>query len=290
MVNLPLDIAMMRDHADRIGPGYHIWASFPDQGTGAAHHRYCTFDDMIDWAIAQQRDRRGIFLTVNAMTGRQRLKAEVHQIRAVWRELDIPAPTPLPLAASLVVATSPGKRHEYLICEPTDPLTPLEGDAINTTIARHYDGDPHARDIARVLRLAGTWHYKTEPHLVHIVSTGPRYARCDLVQAFPIPPTRPTTPLPAPVSAGPSSCYETAAITGICHDLAQSTQPGRNAMLNKSAFRLGLLGKSIADATALLHPIAHAIGLDAAETTMTIKSGTAAGLRKRQTDPITTRS
>jgi hypothetical protein len=49
-----------------------------------------------------------------------------------------------------------------------------------------YGSDRNAQDLARVLRLPGFYHRKGKPHLVKVdEDTGKRYARADLLKAFP---------------------------------------------------------------------------------------------------------
>ena len=163
------------------------------------------------------------------------------RIRTVYAEMDNEPRKAFPIPASLIVRTSPGRAHWYWLTDPVDPPTISEARAMQRTIVAHYGADAHAADIARVLRLAGTWHQKGRPHLVSIVEgSGYRYRRGQLLEAFP--PARDRS-APGPVAFGEKlERYKTAAIWGIVAEVVAAPPGCRNSTLNKAAFRLGQLG------------------------------------------------
>lgn len=256
----------------------HIFVCIPEapDARGGVRHVFGPLEVARDRLEAEQRAGCGVFVTVNAMRGRRRLKAEVSRVRALWIERDGPGPD-LPLTPSLVVETSPGKRHEYLLLRPDAPLDPAEAVWINRDIARTFAGDRQATDVARALRLAGSWHLKAKPHQVGL-SDQPivKYPAHELKAAFPAAPQSSAVRHPNPVPAHRRR-YLSVTVAGVCADLAHAAEGTRNHTLNRSAFRLGRLGLDLAEIDAVLTPVALSIGLSEPETAATIRSGARAG-------------
>jgi hypothetical protein len=246
----------------------------PGAKGGPVRHILGTLSEVGDALDHAQCAGAGVFVTVNCMRGRRRLKSEVTRIRAVWCERDQPGRS-LALPPSLRVRTSPGRGHDYLIADPAEAPTMNEADLINRAIADQFGGDAQACDAARVLRLAGSWHLKREPFRVEIIGgTGEVYGRQTLVQAFPAPTPQPRQRL---VQINTSDRYVTATVNGLLLDLSKSPVGQRNAALNRAAFRLGQLGFCADRALPLLTPTATDIGLRTSEINATVKSGVVAG-------------
>lgn len=283
-----IDLETARRHLAALeGPETsHIFICVPEArgAKGSVQHVYGPLEAVRGRLETEQHAGCGIFVTVNAMAGRRRLKADVTRVRALWIERDGPGPD-LPLAPSLVVETSPGKRHEYLLTVPEDPIDAEQATRLNRTMAEIYGGDRHATDAARALRLAGSWHIKGEPHLVRLANgRSERYSRSMLEAAFPEPPKGPTK---RAIGAPPITHvdrYRAAAIEGIRAELAQAAKGTRNNTLNRAAFRLGMLGLQLGDIDAVLTPVALSIGLTNDETVATIRSGASAGQDVSQRD------
>ena len=111
----------------------------------------------------------GVFVTIQRtdLTGR---KAEnIVGVRAVFQEQDRAGCPELPTAPHIVVESSPGKHHRYILLAdcPLGGFGPLQ-----ERLVQDYGSDPNAKDIARVLRLPGFYHQKdpAHPHLVRITS------------------------------------------------------------------------------------------------------------------------
>ncbi len=258
------------------------WCRHP---AGRVRHLYGTLAEVVDQLDNAQQEGCAVHVALQAMRGRRRLKSEVIRIRAVWCERDQPG-KPLPLLPSLRVRTTPrkgealfGKGHDYIICDAADPLTIEEAERILAQIARDHGGDPNARDLARTLRLAGSWHLKGEPHRVEIIGgTGESYSRAQILAAFPAPPPRPRPPRAAPIEV--SDRYIAGTARRLAADLAQAPVGTRNANLNYAAFRLAQLGLEFESTRAVLEPSAMQVGLAAGEITQTIQSGWKAGAAK----------
>ena len=132
----------------------------------------------------------GIFVTINETDGRGRKSKNITGIRAVWQEDDDGFEGVFPLQPSIVVETSPGHSHRYwLLSEewPADEQGCADFKAVEERMVESYGSDNNAKDTARVMRLPGFLHRKSDtPHLVRIVeASGRRYSRAEILVAFP---------------------------------------------------------------------------------------------------------
>lgn len=139
--------------------------------------------DKWDDLVALNRAGAGVFVTVNETNLKGRTGSDITRIRALWQEDDGEG-KPLPLEPHITIESSPGKYHRYLL---VDGLGVDEFDAVEAAIVTDYGSDPNAKDISRVLRLAGFYHQKGKPHMVRLVehSGGLPYARETVLKAFP---------------------------------------------------------------------------------------------------------
>jgi hypothetical protein len=104
----------------------------------------------------------GIFVTVNEVQdGARRTIPNIIRVRALFVDLD-GAPIQPVLewrhAPHIVVESSRNKFHAYWRTDgsvPLDKFTPLQ-----TKLAVLFKGDERVKDLARVLRLPGSWHQK----------------------------------------------------------------------------------------------------------------------------------
>ena len=113
------------------------------------------------------------------MRGKRRLAKNVCVIRAVFHEWDTAAPPPsFELPPSLVVETSTvvgangdifSKLHHYWLIDPEHPISAEDFHCVMECMVETHGSDPDAKDLARVLRLPGSWHQKANPHQVRIV-------------------------------------------------------------------------------------------------------------------------
>lgn len=148
----------------------------------------------------QQAKGWGVFVSIQGMKGKRRLAKNVEVIRAIFHEWDTAAPPPaFELPPSLVVETSTGidvngevfsKLHSYWLIDTEHPISAEDFHGIMETMVEARGSDPDAKDLARVLRLPGSWHQKGDPHQVQIVGgCEALYGRDELIKAFP-PPVR----------------------------------------------------------------------------------------------------
>lgn len=251
-----------------------IFVAIPDTGDGRPVHLFGRFCEVVDKLDAFQRRGYGVHVTVNAMKGQRRRKSDVLIARAVWAERDEPGRA-LPLRPSLRIRTSTGRGHEYLAVDPADPLNPADAERINRLIATEYGADPQACDVARCLRLAGSWHLKRQPCRVEIIGgAGRTYSARELLSAFPAPPPKPFTPMPRIEVA---DRYLAATLRGVVAEITNAPNGRRNGTLNRAAFRLATLGLDAQHIAHVLVEPARQIGLATHEISATIRSGARAG-------------
>lgn len=139
--------------------------------TAPAQNRRGTLPDLWPWIEQHNRAGYGIFCLVQQSDGAGRSKEHITAGRAAWVDLDAPDSEQQYEAAarsspppSFAVRTSPGKFHLYWRLAPGASLDLV--DSVNARLVTRFNGDPAARDRARVLRLPGTLHGKGEPSLV----------------------------------------------------------------------------------------------------------------------------
>src|SRR5262249_39079627 len=130
-----------------------------------------------------------VYLTVNATDGTGRTADKIVRIRAVWQEDDAGYEGDFPLPPSLVVETSDAKFHRYWLTAgdwPADDRGRADFKGVMARMVADYGCDDNARDIARVMRVAGFFHCKSEPRMVQIVGGNrQRYTRAQILAAFP---------------------------------------------------------------------------------------------------------
>ena len=129
-----------------------------------------SLDDHWDNLDRRNQNGAGIFITVNRTNGRGRKKNDVIGIRALWQEDDRGDTPALPTKPHMVVESSPGKYHRYIMTDggPVDEFEPVQQRMVDD-----YGSDPNAKDRSRVLRLPGFLHLKNpdKPHMVRIIET-----------------------------------------------------------------------------------------------------------------------
>jgi len=153
-----------------------------------------TFDDVATTLKRYNRQRAGVFITINETDGTGRALANIVRVRAVWLEDDSGASAPLPLAPHLVTETSPGKYHHIIL---VDGLSFDQHQQVQRVLIEQYGSDPNAKDIARVLRVPGFYHCKGELFRVKLLQAleRPPYSAAEVLAAF-----KPGDTLPAPRS------------------------------------------------------------------------------------------
>jgi hypothetical protein len=165
------------------------WKANTARGVAPGSRR-STLERMRFWMAGRHKLGANMCVSVNAMRGTRRRVEEVAYLRAVFAEMDQEPIKPWPIAPSIVVETSPGRHHLYwLLDRDGEQLSHDDFDAVQQRIVEVHGGDKNAKDLARTLRMPGSWNLKPErPEFqVRIVSAeGFRYSRADILRAFPL--------------------------------------------------------------------------------------------------------
>ncbi len=135
----------------------------------------------------------GIYFMVNQGDQRGRRTENVKAITAYFCDLDgAELPATLPLPATAIVVTSPGRYHVYWRVHEA-PLGTFAH--VQRHIALLLSGDPKVCDLPRVMRLPGFYHVKREPFLCTVTHLSDcAYSHSDFCAAFAVP--EPPKPLP----------------------------------------------------------------------------------------------
>jgi len=118
--------------------------------------------------IDLQKEGAAVFVTINETDLKGRKKENIIRIRALWQEDDGKGSANLPIEPHIVVESSPGKYHRYIL---TDNSELDEFESAQQVLVDQYGSDPNAKDRSRVLRLPGFYHQKNPdaPHMVRII-------------------------------------------------------------------------------------------------------------------------
>jgi hypothetical protein len=133
-----------------------------------AEIRTGTFDELAPWLVRKNEMGAGVFVTVNETDGTGRKKENIVRIRALWQEADRGDEPELPVEPHMVVESSPGKFHRYVLVR--DGVLE-EFEVVQKRLVDDFGSDPNAKDRSRVLRLPGFYHMKKPqtPHLVRLI-------------------------------------------------------------------------------------------------------------------------
>lgn len=130
--------------------------------------RHGTLEECTPWLIEMNQAGAGVFITPNETDGHGRKLENITRIRSLWQEADRGDEPDLPIEPHIIVESSPGKHHRYVLVEgaPLDEFEPVQ-----LRLVDDYGSDPNAKDRSRVLRLAGFFHLKkpAQPHLVRVI-------------------------------------------------------------------------------------------------------------------------
>ncbi len=143
--------------------------------------------------FASESDRNGLDVYVGAHLFRSRSRKKDHAVPLVacYAELDggeIPADAPEP---SIVIESSPGKKHVYYVL--SEPVKPQDGEELNKRLAIVLGADPSGSDLSQLLRPPGTHNNKyADRPLVHVLNrSGKQYEPAELDKFLPPLPTKP---------------------------------------------------------------------------------------------------
>jgi len=157
-----------------------------------------TLSNKLNYLKQLNNNDAGVFVTVNITDGKGRSTANIIAPRAVYLDFDGPGAVEqanwaiAKLPASIVVESSPNKRHVYWLLNKGEDLERLR--PILLALAAKTGADKGATDIARVLRIPGFIHRKGEPVMTKLLHTEKiRYSLDDIVAVFDLDVTAPET-------------------------------------------------------------------------------------------------
>lgn len=152
-----------------------------------------TFEQHKRTLIELNKQRAGVFVTVNPQKNAWRSDANTAYPRAVWHENDGAIKdnvTPLwPVEPNMIVRTRENRTHLYWLLDGTSEADWGTWHGIEHHMVQHRQSDPNCTKRCQVLRIPGFWHQKDplNPHLVTLEKPyrGRRYTIGEMAQAFP---------------------------------------------------------------------------------------------------------
>lgn len=126
----------------------------------------------------------GIGIAINQFSGARRRSDEVSKLRGVFADLDGTGLPVFPIPPTMTTETSSGN---YQCLWGVSHVSLAAFKAVQHHLVVYYGADPRAVDVARVMRLAGTWNLKANKNFrVQIRhNTGLYYTEAELLDAFP---------------------------------------------------------------------------------------------------------
>ncbi|MGE6660962.1 AAA family ATPase [Pseudomonas sp. NPDC077408] len=181
-----IDLDDTQRFLDLLAPGEQVtFQTFDDKGTdrALAGWRHGNLAQHADWLQRRQQQGAGVFVTVNATDGKGRKAENITGIRALFVDIDKPAPGTLErlrgcdMPPSMIVESSAGKLHAYWL---TGSIEKSEFTTLQRRLIAEWGADPACSDATRVLRLPGFLHLKDSdnPQRTRIIEvSGRRYGR-----------------------------------------------------------------------------------------------------------------
>lgn len=147
---------------------------------------YGTLEQYQDIFSKANQNGYGVFVTINVTNSKERTKANIARVRALFVDLDGSPIDPVynaPLEAHIVVESSPGRYHAYWLVNDV-PLDMFEG--VQQMLIRQFNGDHSVCDLPRLMRLPGFIHRKGIPFQSRVikVSKVPPYSFQKFQEAF----------------------------------------------------------------------------------------------------------
>ena len=141
-------------------------------------------DGCFDHLRALNKQRAGVYVTINETDGKGRKAPNITRVRAVWIDDDEGLEIPTPLEPHIITQTSPGKKHKIFL---VGGLTFEQHRAVMEVLRDDYGSDPNAMDLSRVLRVPGFYHNKGIPFMSQLMyaSEAAPYTAEQILAAFP---------------------------------------------------------------------------------------------------------
>lgn len=182
------DLAMTSAFLDALGgpSSPFTFQTFEDSASkspGLARIFHGTLEQHASTLAKLNAQGAGIFVTISLTDLQGRKSHNVVALRALFIDVDGPAPATYPLPPS-ILCTSGGGPHAYWLLSPGQPLN--EFSPAQKQLATFYGSDPKVHDLPRVMRLPGFWHLKGPPTLVTCTLAPNRYTIAEVLAAHPV--------------------------------------------------------------------------------------------------------
>lgn len=177
------------DETDRV----FCFQALDDRDKIFAKHQHANIDNFHEFIRYENiLNGRGLFVTVNKTNGAGRKTSDIVALRALFMDVDlktyknksdVPNPRDFPIPPSIHVS-SKGGPHYYWLLKPGEDLKRFWG--AQMALSKKYGSDGGVKDLPRVMRVPGTYHYKSDPHLVSLVNYdgSNRYTINEIIDAF----------------------------------------------------------------------------------------------------------
>ncbi len=158
---------------------------------GLADGVYGSFNELIPYFEKLQNQMCGIYVTMNVTDGKGRKEENIIKFRAVFADYDNMAEPNWPLQPHFKTARDATHGHAIWFVNNIDDAEQFKN--LQLRIAMNCKTDMQVFDICRVLRVAGTVHWKDHeaPSMYHVVEdyvqvvgVDHAYTMADIVQAF----------------------------------------------------------------------------------------------------------
>lgn len=125
--------------------------------------KYGTFEELKPWLVKQNKLGCGIYFAANRTDGRGRAANNIVAVSSVFVDLDNAPVEPVAECEApphIITVSSPGRHQAFWRVSDVELY---EFGPIQRALAKRFNGDPAVSDLARVMRLPGFYHLKSEP-------------------------------------------------------------------------------------------------------------------------------
>ena len=160
--------------------------------------KYFWYPDDLDKAlkyIDQEEHGRHVWFSVHLMDKEKRHGDFISTSNIVWADLDTCHPDTIKPTPPIVIESSPGRYQCVWILEVAEPIPAILASEYSRRFAYKYVDagvDKSGADLTQLLRVPGTYNYKTEytlengePPKVNLVRAGPEVAPSAMFEAMP---------------------------------------------------------------------------------------------------------
>lgn len=188
-----------------------VFGDHPESSPPFVGHKHIEYGSR-EWHRTVKRSQdagAGVFFSVNGTDGKGARSYNINRVRTYYVDVDAledKGPTlermiTAPLKPSAIVETKNGV-HAYWYAKHQTPVDHAGYQRVQKGLIKYFGGDKSVKDIARVLRVPGTYHLKDPEHpflvrIVHQLSEEqtPYYTPDELLASYPAPVEAPLPPV-----------------------------------------------------------------------------------------------